>query len=144
MTLALSEQDKQEIRRFVADEVEKQTQETMIEFINDLEGACAKARSFFSERKGLGAIPETTFNLLTWQPKKGAKLSDFEIATKDTNDPEKYGHALAILKQNHAVIEERFYEPQYQHTYWTYQDTIYRQTRQIGVQEQSEQPKQRR
>jgi hypothetical protein len=119
----------EEIRKFVADEVEAKTQETMIEFINDLEGACAKARSFFSERKGLATIRETAFNILTWQPKKGAKLADFEIATKDANDQEKFQHALNILKTNNATINERFYEPQFQHTYWVFQETIYRQLR---------------
>jgi hypothetical protein len=74
-------------------------------------------------------IKEETFSILGWQPKKGAKLNEFEIATKENNDPEKYQHALNILKTNRATIQQRFCEPQYEHFYWTYQDTIYRQLR---------------
>ena len=119
----------EDIRKLIAEEVEKQTAETMMEFIGDLEGACAKARTFFSERKGLATVREESFNILTWSFKKGSKLGDFEIASKDSNDPEKYQHALNILKANHATIDDRFHEPQFQHTYWIYEGTIYRQVR---------------
>jgi hypothetical protein len=117
----------QEIRKLVAEEVEKQTQETMIEFINDLEGACAKARSFFSERKNAGVVPEQTFTILSWEQQKGERLGIYEIATKKANLPEKWQHAFSILKANNSTIAARLREPGYGFSYWIYNDTIFRQ-----------------
>lgn len=107
----------------------EQALEIMSEFADGLEALALGVKQRVGELVHVVTVREDTFDILTWQQKKGAKLNEFEIATKDSNDPQKYQHALNILKINGATIEDRFHEPQYQHTYWTYQDTIYRQTR---------------
>jgi urocanate hydratase len=107
----------------------EQALEIMTEFADGLETLALGVKQRIAEVVQDATVREETFDILTWQQKKGAKLNEFEIATKDSNDQEKYQHALNILKANGATIEDRFREPQYRHTYWTYQDTIYRQKR---------------
>jgi urocanate hydratase len=107
----------------------EQALDIMTEFADGLEALALGVKQRMAELVQVATVREETFDILNWQQKKGAKLSEFEIATKDNNDQEKYQHALNILKTNGATIEDRFHEPQYQHTYWTYQDTIYRQKR---------------
>lgn len=111
-----------------SNELEK-VEEIILDAMNGLEALAVDVKHKIAEIKQADTVREVSFTILTWTPKKGERLGDFEIATKDSNDPEKYQHALNILKQNRATIEERFHEPQYTHTYWTYQDTIYRQVR---------------
>jgi hypothetical protein len=107
--------------------------EKALEILSDvgsqLEALGVSIKQQISQIEQADTVREESFLILSWSPKKGSKLGDFETATKDSNDPEKYQHALSILKANHATIDERLHEPQFQHTYWTYQDTIYRQLR---------------
>lgn len=112
----------------MTDKLEKAL-EILCDVGSQLEALGISIKQQIARIENVDILREETFNILTWQPKKGAKLVEFEIATKECNDPKKYGHCLAILRQNNAAIDARFYEPQYLHTYWTYQDTIYRQTR---------------
>jgi hypothetical protein len=106
-----------------------QTLDILVECANGLEAVAIGVKQRVAELKQPATVGETSFDTLAWQQKKGAKLNEFEIATKDTNAPEKFQHAVDILKANNATINDRFYEPEYLHSYWIYQDTIYRQKR---------------
>jgi hypothetical protein len=110
----------------MTDKLEK-TLDILCDVGNALEALGISIKQQIARIEDVETVREETFNFLAWQQKKGEKLGEFEIATKDGNDPEKYQHALNILKANGATIENRFHEPQFQHAYWTYQDTIYRQ-----------------
>lgn len=103
--------------------------EIITDMLTALESLAVDAKKRISEIENMASERETSFTILAWESKKGDRLGEFEIATKERNDPEKYRHALDVLKANNASIEDRFYEPLYLHTYWTYQDTIYRQAR---------------
>ncbi len=107
----------------------EQALEIMTEFATGLEALALGVKQRVAELVQVATVSEESFDILTWQQKKGAKLAEFEIATKESNDPEKYQRALNILKAKGATIDGRFHESDYQHTYWAYQDTIYRQKR---------------
>jgi len=112
----------------LTDKLEK-TLEILCDIGSQREALGVSIKQQIAQIENVGIIKEETFNILSWRPKKGAKLNDFEIAAKENNDSENYCHALRVLKANNAKIEDRFCEPPYEHTYWTYQDTIYRQLR---------------
>jgi hypothetical protein len=103
--------------------------EIVTDNMNAQEAAAINVRRQIAEIEHVTTERETSFTVLTWSPKKGDRLGDFEIAAKKDNDTEKYEHALQVLKANNATIQERFYEPQYTHTYWVFNDTPYRQPR---------------
>jgi len=73
---------------------------------------------------------EETFTILKFEPAKGERLGEFEVAQKNSNLPDKWSHAYNILRQNNAVINSRYSGPSYQFSYWLYgEDRIYRQKR---------------
>jgi len=73
-------------------------------------------------------VKEETFTILKFEPAKGERLGEFEVASKSHNLPDKWAHAYAVLKQNNAVINSRYHGPDYQFSYWLYgEDRIYRQ-----------------
>lgn len=74
------------------------------------------------------AVQETTFNILKFEVQKGAKLGEFETASKAGNLEEKWRPAFNILSNSNATIKDRYYGEGYQHSYWLYgQDRIFRQ-----------------
>ena len=81
-----------------------------------------------TEPKPTAFVPETTFNILKFEPQKGEKLGVFGVAFKNNNLPEKFSHAFGILRQNNAVINSRYCGPDYEFSYWLYgEGKIYRQ-----------------
>jgi len=73
---------------------------------------------------------EETFTVLKFEPSKGERLGEFEVAHKNSNLPDRWSHAYNILRQNNAVIDSRYSGPDYQFSYWLYgEDRIYRQKR---------------
>ena len=74
------------------------------------------------------AVEETAFTTLKWDPQKGSKLGDFEVAYKASNIEDKWQHAFNILRSSNATIKERYRGKGYSYSYWVYgQDKIYRQ-----------------
>jgi len=75
-------------------------------------------------------VKEETFTILKFEPSKGERLGEYEVAHKNNNLPDKWSHAHNILKQNNAVINSRYQGTNYQFSYWLYgEDRIYRQKR---------------
>jgi len=73
-------------------------------------------------------VKEETFNILKFEPAKGERLGEFEVAHKNHNLPDNWTHAFNTLKQNNATIASRYFGPDYTFTYWLYgEDRIYRQ-----------------
>jgi hypothetical protein len=108
---------------------QEKTLEILCDIGSQLEALGVSIKQQIAQIENASIIREETFNILHWQPKKGARLKEFDIAAKENNDQEKYRHALSVLKVNNATIEDRFSEPEYEYVYWTYKDTIYRQLR---------------
>jgi hypothetical protein len=73
---------------------------------------------------------EETFTVLKFEPAKGERLGEFEVAYKSSNSPDKWSQAYNILRQNNAVINSRYCGSNYSFCYWLYgEDRIYRQRR---------------
>lgn len=75
------------------------------------------------------AVTEDVFNCLTYEEQQGAKLGIFETASQDKNDQAKFKVAFDILTKANATIQDRYHGRDYQHTYWTFNQKIYRQRR---------------
>lgn len=75
------------------------------------------------------AVTQDVFNCLTYEEQQGAKLGIFETASKDKNDESKFQTAFNTLDVAKATIKDRYHGQNYQHTYWLYNQKIYRQRR---------------
>lgn len=64
------------------------------------------------------AVPETTFTTLEFEPQKGAKLGDFDVANKANNIEDKWTYAFNILRNANATIKDRYHSEDYQFSYW--------------------------
>lgn len=70
---------------------------------------------------------KTTFTLLKFEPQKGVKLGDFDIAYKTNNIEDKWTYAFNILRNSHATIKDRYHGEGYEFSYWIYgEGKIYR------------------
>ena len=86
--------------------------------------------SSFTELEETTTVKEETFTILKFEPAKGERLGEFETAHKSNNLPDKWNHAYNILRQNNAVINSRYHGPDYEFSYWLYdEDRIFRQKR---------------
>lgn len=72
-------------------------------------------------------VPEEIFDCLNYEGQQGAKLGSFETASQDKNDESKFKAAYDTLDQTKATIKDRYHGQEYQHTYWTFNQKIYRQ-----------------
>lgn len=73
---------------------------------------------------------EEAFSLLKWETCKGSRLGDFEVAYRAQNVQDPWQHAYSILRANNATINSRYSGPDYQFSYWLYdEDRIFRQKR---------------
>jgi len=75
------------------------------------------------------AVPEDVFNCLKFEAQTGQKLGVFETASQDKNDESKFQTAFNTLDVAKATIKDRYHGQNYQHTYWLYNQKIYRQRR---------------
>lgn len=105
--------------------------ESLIDFCNGLEALAVNLRRQLQATTKTETKPkilEENFSCLTFEKKSGNKLGEYEVAYKSHNLPDKWVHALGILRQNNAVINNRFHEEGYTFAYWLFQeDMIYRQ-----------------
>lgn len=73
-------------------------------------------------------LPESNFSTLKFEPQRGVKLGDFEVAHKAANLENKWSNAYNILRVNNSTIESRYHGKDYQYSYWLFgSDKIYRQ-----------------
>jgi len=81
-----------------------------------------------SQEKTPTTTQETTFNILKFDPQKGAQLGDYEVAYKTNNNEATWTIAFNVLKHQNATIKDRFHQEGYQHSYWLFgEGKIYRQ-----------------
>jgi hypothetical protein len=78
--------------------------------------------------KQAAAVTEVTFTTLKFDPAKGEKLGDYEIAYQSGNITDKFTQAYNILHASNATIKDRYHGNGYQFSYWIYgEGKIYRQ-----------------
>ena len=105
------------------------------EMLTDMRDAfreCAEAidgfLTYLSQLMEPTAVKEEAFSILKWEPAKGSRLGDFEVAAKASNLPDRWAHAYNILRQSNATISFRYHGEGYAYSYWLYgEDRIYRQ-----------------
>jgi hypothetical protein len=103
--------------------------------LDAVEGGIVAFKQQFAAKKGVSAVQpkpaavkEETFACLKFEPQKGARIGDYEVAYKEQNLQEHWNHAYNILRQANATINNRYYGEGYQHSYWLYgEGRIYRQ-----------------
>lgn len=109
--------------------LERDVSQYRVERIDELLNKIGEAKGFVEvEKKPTSFVYEETFTILKFEPAKGERLGEFEIAHKSNNLPDKWSHAFNILRTNNAVINSRYCGPDYHFSYWLYgDDRIYRQ-----------------
>ena len=81
-----------------------------------------------AEKKQAAAVLELNFTSLKFEAQQGAKLGEYEIASKQNNLTDKWQSAYNILSNSNATIQDRYHGEGYQYSYWLYgEDKIYRQ-----------------
>ncbi len=80
------------------------------------------------EEKQAAAVLELNFTSLKFEAQQGAKLGEYEIASKQNNLIDKWQSAYNILSNCNATIQDRYHGEGYQYSYWLYgEGKIYRQ-----------------
>jgi len=103
--------------------------------LDAVEGGIAAFRQQFASKKGVSAeqpktvaVREETFACLKFEPQKGERIGEYEVAYKEQNLLEHWNHACNILRQANATIKNRYHGEGYQYSYWLYGDgRIFRQ-----------------
>lgn len=111
------------------DEKPQKLAEIFLDYLNAQEASCVNARKQLTELFG-GSEPATSeavFNALRFESHKGEKLAEFETADKQGNVEQNWTHAFNILKASNSTINNRYHGADFTHTYWLYQDRIFRQ-----------------
>ena len=74
------------------------------------------------------AVLEESFTTLRFEPMKGDKLGDYEIAFKSGNIEGKFQSAYNVLAASNATIKDRYHGTGYAFSYWLFgEGKIYRQ-----------------
>lgn len=107
--------------------------ELLSDFATAIEAQCVMLKQRVKElaEHELG-LKEEIFTILKWEPKKGERLGEFEVAAKDKNDLNAWNHAYNVLKANNATINNHFGSKSWKHYYWLfngYPDVIFRKKR---------------
>jgi hypothetical protein len=116
------------------DEKSQRLGEMLAALRNSLQGATEAIDAYITflgkPQEPTSFTKEETFTVLKFEPSKGERLGEFEVAHKSSNLPDKWNQAYNILRQNNAVINSRYCESNYIFCYWLYgEDRIYRQRR---------------
>jgi len=106
--------------------------DAIIDFANAIEAAAVNLKHGLgvdcTQKQQPAAVVETTFTTLRFDPAKGEKLGDYEIAYQSGNIADKFTQAYNILKVNNATIKDRYHGQGYAFSYWIYgEGKIYRQ-----------------
>ena len=134
----MNEEDIRLIRQIVKETVyeilETELYGGLFSLVDAFEGGIASFKQHFAVKKGISAtsapaaVREETFECLKFEPMKGAKIGDYEVAYKEQNAEAQWMHAYNILKQSNATIGNRYNGEGYQCAYWLYgEGRIYRQ-----------------
>jgi len=135
----LSEDDVRLVKRLIKETLyeilETESYDGFFSFLDAVEGGIAVFRQHFAVKKGVSAeqpktvaVGEETFTCLKFEPQKGARIGEYEVAFKEHNLPEHWNHAYNILKQANATISNRYHGEGYQYSYWLYgEGRIFRQ-----------------
>jgi hypothetical protein len=138
--LVLSEDDvrliKQIVKETLYEILEAEFYDGVFGLLDAVEGGIAAFKQQFAVKKGVSAEPpkkvavvrEETFACLKFEPQKGVRIGEFEVAYREQNLPEHWNHAFNILRQANATINNRYYGEGYQYSYWLYgEGRIFRQ-----------------
>jgi len=85
------------------------------------------AKTQGSQKEPTVAVSEETFTILRFEEQQGAKIGSYAVAYRNNNLEDKWTSAHNILHASNATIKVRYYGPGYVHSYWLYQEKIYRQ-----------------
>jgi len=107
--------------------LDEEVLEPLTDLLNAFEAAITQFKQAVSKRVGV-AIKEEAFHILKWEKASGSRLGEFEVAYKNSNLPDKWDHAYAVLRRNNATISNRYHGDGYVYAYWIYgEGKIYRQ-----------------
>jgi len=135
----LSEDDvrlvKQIVKETLYEILEAEFYDGVFSLLDAVEGGIAAFKHQLGVKKGVSAeqpkpvaVREETFACLKFEPQKGIRIGEFEVAYKENNLPEHWNHAYNILRQANATISNRYHGEGYQHSYWLYgEGRIFRQ-----------------
>jgi hypothetical protein len=108
--------------------LERDVSQYRVERYDELLNRIGEAKGFVEAEKPTAYVLEETFTINKFEPAKGERLGEFEIAHKNNNLPDKWSHAFNVLRQNNATINNRYHGSTYVYAYWLYgEDRIYRQ-----------------
>jgi hypothetical protein len=110
-------------------------QKALLEYAETVEAAATELKQKIANRltrpqQAETPTPETIFNSLNFEQREGARLGEYEIATKTANPTDAWNKALSILEKNQSTISSRYHEEGYTCSYWLYgedHNRIYRQ-----------------
>ena len=106
--------------------------EVLLEYFNATEAGIAVAKQRIKEKKKLeettlSSVLEATFDCLKFEAAKGARIGDYETASKKNNLPEKFQASFNILSKSNSTIANRYYGESYVYSYWIYGGRIFSQ-----------------
>lgn len=111
--------------------IERDSAQFKAERIDELLNKYGRAKGLVDakkEKQPTSYVNETTFNILKFEPQKGERLGDFEVASKPSNVVDKFSQAYGILRANNATIKERYHGPGYGYGYWIWEGKIFRKS----------------
>jgi len=102
--------------------------EALLNFADAMENAALVLKQSIGKETKPIQVNEGPFLTLKYEQRTGNKLKEFEVATKTLNSSSQdFDRCFNILKKNNASINDRFHDVNWRHSYWLYQDAIYRQ-----------------
>jgi len=108
--------------------VNEKVTEALLNFADAMENAALVLKQSISRDLKTPQVSEGPFLTLKYEKRTGNRLKEFEVATKTLNaGSQDFERCLNILKRNNSTIQDRFKDQGWQHSYWAYQDAIYRQ-----------------
>jgi len=116
------------VKETVAEILETEFYDAFFALLDGFEAGIQNFRQQIGCKKGIVTVKEDTFECLNFEPSKGSKIGEFEVAVKEKNPEAAWLHAYNILKQSKASINNRYHGEGYKHSYWLYgEGKIYRQ-----------------
>jgi hypothetical protein len=129
----MNEDDVQRIKQIAKEAFWEILDEDFLPILRDFVGIRLDASRVKAEEKQTDSkvvLPELTFTALKFDMEEGARLGKYEVAYKNKNLADPWQHAYNILRNNSAVINDRFHEQGYSYAYWIYpekyEDRIFR------------------
>jgi len=128
----LNEDDLRVIRQIVKEQLyeilETEFYDPFFSMLDAFEAGITGFKQQTAAKKGVSTVQEETFACLKFEPQKGSRIGEFEVANKEQNAEAQWLRAYNILKEAGATISNRYHGEGYQHAYWLYgEGKIYRQ-----------------